>query len=174
MEPVCIDLDSDITVLRAECERLGVEAPKTAKLKTLQRNLRKYQSIYKFWRKYADLAEKLFGGDHNIDTRTVPDIEAGIADKLFQRLMYDGFVHVGGVDGGGLYDPPSGDTIYIISRINSYHANVKRVNDGRETTECSCAIMYAARLAFPDVNKAYLSWETETKPRRKRAKRAAE
>jgi hypothetical protein len=173
MQPVCVDLNSDLAVLRAECGRLGVKAPKTATIKTLRKNLRTYQSTYNFWRRYADLAERLFGTNHNIDTRTVPDIEAGMADLLFQRLMQEGYVHVGGVDGGGLYDPPTGDTIYVLNRTNPYHAHVKRIHEGHETTNNLCAIVYAARLAFPDVNETYLAWEAEPKPRRKRTKRSA-
>lgn len=174
MQPVriVISKNSDTAALRAECTRLGIDTSITAKPSRLRTQLRTYKTQYNNWLRQRDLAERLFGTSHGIDTRSPMYIVHGMCDQLFQRLMCEGYVHAGGVDGGGLYDAKSGDTIYILARKNGSNARIKRVRDGHVTTNDGAAIIYLARLAFQDVDKIYCEWEEAGK--KKKSKRTAE
>jgi hypothetical protein len=160
VEPVLVAINTANTdALRAECKRLGIAASERTNLATLRKSLRTHRDTYNMWRKFCTLATMMFGEDHTIDTRTVNTIQDGIYAIHYQRLMREGYVHVDGVDGSGLYEEKSGHTIYILERIDSYNVRVRRVVDEHEATNDSCSIMHVSRLAFADVDAIYLDWE---------------
>lgn len=156
--------NSTLDALREECAWLGIHVKDNAKLATIKRELRKYRSNYILWRKFTALAALLFGDDHDINTETTATIYEGISDKLYQRLMSEGFVQVGTVRGGGLHDPISGDAIYVISRTHAKHVRIVRARDGEEKSNSEATIIFVARLAFLDVNDTYRLWETDKTP----------
>lgn len=173
MLPIAIDINTATHhELREECQRLGIDTRSVAAT-NLKKKLRNYQAVLALFKKNNRLAELLFGDDHDIDITTLDSLVNGIHDKLYERLLQGGYVceltttskqaiQVAR-SSSEITDTINSQSFIITGRQTPRVVNTKIFHgqDDRVGSVGSCSILFAARMAFADINDVWLRWKAE-------------
>lgn len=172
MKPVNIDIKkaSDEEV-KLECIRLGITGWPRSATSSLRKKLKTHARDYKIWQDYCRFATLLFGEIGEPHTATLHTVTNYIHGLLYKRLYEEGYVCLFVVDRDDkiqdvaaftmLEDPANNQQFFITGRQNAQIVNTKifRQQEQLVGDSGSCSIIYAARLAFADVNQAYIDWQ---------------
>lgn len=167
MKPVEIDITRATPAqLRAECNRLELTLPQRPAVSSLRKKLKEYVRDYRIWQKYCRLAMLLFGKQHDLND-TLDGVVSDINNRLYRRLLNHGYVYpdskIQDVPTSKIFnDQGNRQRFFITGRQNAQvvHAKIFRGDDQTVGSSGSYSIVFVARLAFTDVNRAYRTWES--------------
>lgn len=166
MEPVQIAiLGADETELRAECNRLGIKAGHRASAVTMRKRLRHYTQTRMLHERWLNLAELLFTPEYRINSSTLDDLVNGVHARLYIRLAGMGLVSSEDGKFSLLRDPGNNRLFAITGRKSTcvLHTLIFPEKNKTASYTGTCTTLYAARIAFKDVNDALTVWEAKKK-----------
>ena len=154
MKPIRVNLKAnlDVYTLRKECIRLSVPVGSHATTIAMKHKLRKYAQDYRIYLRWKSLAEAMYGADHGIDTSSLDSVVDGVNQRLYERLESDQYVQLDSEDFKLLRDPVNDQYFVVTCRQNNRVVNTRIYRQGKDPYSGSCAIVFAARCAYLDVD----------------------
>jgi hypothetical protein len=153
--------NADERTLRTECQRLGVDVNTRSSETTMRKRLRAYTQNRMLYMRWLVLAEMLFGPHHALDKTTLDRLVDDLNIHLYKRLVKGELISRPGAL--CLLSDPGNKQLFAITGKQNARVLTTQVfpQEGSKAAAStgSCTVLWAARIAFPDVNEVLTAWE---------------